>query len=92
MVKTLGLIELNSIAKGFEVTDVMIKEADIKLISANSICPGKYIVMISGDVGAVKASIEAGIAVGGSYIVNSLVLPNLNGQIIPAITGTTEIT
>ena len=74
------------------MTDVMIKEADIKLISANSICPGKYIVMISGDVGAVKASIEAGIAVGGSYIVNSLVLPNLNGQIIPAITGTTEIT
>ncbi len=91
MVMTLGLIELNSIAMGFEVADAMVKAADVKLLQANTICPGKFIVMISGDVGSVKASIEAGKATGMHGIVNQLILPKLHTQIIPAITGTSEV-
>lgn len=91
MVKSLGLIELNSIAKGYEVTDCMLKVAEVALIKAHSICPGKFIVMISGDVGAVKTAVQAGRDVGASNVVDFLVLPNLSTQIIPAISGTTMI-
>lgn len=91
MVRTLGLIELNSIAKGYEVADVMLKAADVTLLKAHSICPGKFIAMVSGDVGAVKAAVQAGISAGCETVVDSLVLPNLSSQIIPAITGCTMV-
>lgn len=91
MKRSLGMLEFNSIAKGYEVTDAMLKVADVELVKAHSICPGKYIVMISGDVGAVKTSVEAGRQVGGETVVDYLVLPNLSDQIIPAITGTTMV-
>ena len=53
-----GLIELNSIAAGFEVADAMLKAADVKLILSRSICAGKYMVVIGGETGAVQASVE----------------------------------
>ena len=59
MIRTLGLIELNSIARGYEVADAMLKSANVELVKAHSICPGKFIAMVSGDVGAVNASVEA---------------------------------
>lgn len=91
MIKSLGLIELNSIAKGYEVADCMLKVAEVALIKAHSICPGKFIVMVSGDVGAVKTAVQAGREVGTVNIVDYLVLPNLSSQIIPAISGTTMV-
>lgn len=91
MIRTIGLLELNSIAKGIEVADSMIKAAEVKLIKANSICPGKYIVLISGDVGAVKASVEVGVDIGREFVVDKLVLPSVHPQLISAINGTTFI-
>lgn len=91
MIRSLGLIELNSIAKGYDVADAMLKAANVDLVKAHSICPGKFIAMVSGDVGAVKASVEAGLEIGRESVVDQLVLPNLHPSIIPAITGTGEV-
>lgn len=91
MIRTIGLLELNSIARGIETADFMLKAADVNLIRANAICPGKYIVLISGDVGAVKASIETGLEIGQEYVVDSLVLPSIHSQLIKAINKTTEV-
>lgn len=91
LIKTIGLLELNSIAKGIETADVMIKTAEVELILCNSICPGKYIVLISGDVGAVKESIEAGKKIGRQYIVDELVLPSIHPQLLGAINRVTSI-
>ncbi|MBP2028162.1 microcompartment protein CcmL/EutN [Acetoanaerobium pronyense] len=91
MIRTLGLIELNSIARGYEVADAMLKSANVELVKAHSICPGKFIAMVSGDVGAVNASVEAGLEIGKEFVVDELILPNLHPGIIPAITGTGEI-
>ncbi|MFM7846666.1 MAG: BMC domain-containing protein, partial [Planctomycetota bacterium] len=57
----IGIIETSSIAKGFEISDSILKSANVELVVNRTICPGKYMVLISGDVDAVKASIEAGI-------------------------------
>lgn len=91
MIRTIGLIELNSIGKGIESADAMIKAAEVNLLLSNSICPGKYIVLITGDVGAVKAAMEAGKEVGGSYIVDDLILPSVHPQLINAINGATQV-
>ncbi|NBI06141.1 BMC domain-containing protein [Senegalia massiliensis] len=91
MIRTIGLIELNSIAKGIETADAMLKAAEVNLILSNSICPGKYIVLISGDVGSVKSAVEVGKNIGREYIVDELILPSVHPQLINAINGATEI-
>lgn len=87
----IGLVELNSIAKGFEVCDTMAKTANVSVLVAKSICPGKYIVMIGGDVAAVQQSVEAGQAMAGSTIVDTFVLPNIHPSVLPAISGGNSI-
>lgn len=84
----IGLIELSSIATGFLTTDTMLKTASVELVMARTVCPGKYICLVWGDVAAVEASVNAGIQVGQGYLVNDLVIPNLHPQIYPAITAT----
>ncbi len=91
MLRSIGLIELNSIAKGIEVADYMTKAAEVELLQTKPICPGKYIVLISGDVAAVNASVETGIEVGREFIVDNLVIPNVHYQLIDAINGVSKI-
>lgn len=91
MIRSIGMLEFNSIGKGIESADAMVKASDINLLEAKTICPGKYMVIISGDVGAVKASMEAGENVGRQTVVNRLVLPNVHPDLIKGILGTTEV-
>ena len=58
--ETIGFLELNSIAKGIEAADAMVKAANVHLIGKVHVGGGLVTVMVRGDVGAVKASVEAG--------------------------------
>ncbi len=42
--KSIGLIELSSVAAGFEVADTMLKAGDVRLLLSRSICSGKFMV------------------------------------------------
>lgn len=88
---SIGLIELGSIAAGYEVTDAMLKAADVELLLARSICSGKYMVMVRGDVAAVEASVEAGSQAGSFSLVDRFVIPNVHESIFPAISGTSKV-
>lgn len=91
MLHAIGLVELNSIAKGIEVTDAMLKTADVTLLTSKTICPGKYIVMIGGDVAAVNQSVQVGAEAGGHLLVDQFVLPNIHPSVLPAISGVTQV-
>ncbi|MDR1825456.1 MAG: BMC domain-containing protein [Bifidobacteriaceae bacterium] len=90
-VVSIGLIELGSIARGIEVTDVMLKAGQVELSFSKTVCPGKYMVMVYGDVGAVKASMAAGLACGGSAVVNHLTIPRLHPSVLPAINAVVSV-
>ena len=60
MEKSIGLIELSSVASGFEVADTMLKAGNVRLLLSRSICSGKYMVLIGGDTAAVEAAVTAG--------------------------------
>lgn len=87
----IGLIELGSIAAGFEVCDAMLKTADVELLLSRSICSGKYLVMVRGDVAAVASSVAAGTQVGGFSLIDTFVIPNVDESVFPAISGTTKV-
>ncbi|MBI2252636.1 MAG: BMC domain-containing protein [Armatimonadetes bacterium] len=87
----IGLLELNSIAKGIETADAMIKTAKIELIEAHPVCSGKYLILIAGSVDAVKASIEKGKEVSSYYLVDFFLISNIHSQVFPALSAATQI-
>ena len=88
MIKAIGLIEFTSIAKGIEAADAMVKAADVEILVSTPVCPGKYFILVHGDVSAVQSSVEAGIRVGNTYVVDDFILPNVHPSVYPAITST----
>ncbi|MDR1766840.1 MAG: BMC domain-containing protein [Propionibacteriaceae bacterium] len=85
MIVSIGLVELSSIARGVEVSDAMLKAGQVTLSFAKPVCPGKFIVLVHGQVGAVKAAMAAGLELGGSKTVNHLTIPRVHPTLIPAI-------
>jgi microcompartment protein CcmL/EutN len=90
MGNAIGMIELTSIARGIETSDVMLKAANVDILRSCTVCPGKYMIIISGDTGDVRASMNEGKKNSGEYLVDTLFIPNIHSQLIPALTAVTQ--
>ena len=60
--KALGLVETRGLVAAIEAADAMVKAANVDLVGKEHIGSGLVTVMVRGDVGAVKASVDAGAA------------------------------
>ena len=60
--QALGLLETKGLIAAVEGADIMVKAADVSILEKSYVGGGLVTITITGDVGAVKASIEAGIA------------------------------
>lgn len=81
----LGALEFSSIAIGILALDEMIKIAPIRIIEARTMCPGKYLVVFSGDVASVEYSFNKGFETGKNLIIDSLFLPMIDPGVVMAI-------
>ena len=88
---SISVVELNSIAHGIETADTMLKAGRVELAFAKPVCPGKFIVMIHGDIGAVNAAVAAGRVTGGGSIINHVIILRVHPGLLPALNGTTEV-
>ena len=88
MMNSIGFLEMNSIAKGVEAADSILKTAAVELLFAKAGCPGKYYILFTGEVAAVQSSMETGCAIGGERVVDSCVIPRIHPQVIRAINMT----
>jgi microcompartment protein CcmL/EutN len=88
--QALGCVETSSIARGLEAADAMLKAAQVILLAANPVCPGKYVVLVGGHVAEVQAAVAAGEAVAADTLVDRLVIPNIHPQVMQAFTATTN--
>ncbi len=88
---SIGLIELSSIAADFQVSDAMLKAAGVELVLARSICSGKYMVLVRGDVAEVEAAVAAGVSTGSFSVIDSFVIPNIHESVFPALSGTSNV-
>lgn len=87
----IGMVEYNSLARGIAGADAMVKVSAVEIIEAVPTCPGKYTVIVGGDVAAVEASVEAGVEAGCENVIDRFVIPNVHPQVFPAILGTSEV-
>ncbi len=88
---SLGLVELSSIGAGFMVTDTMLKAADVELMLARTICSGKYMVVVRGDVAAVDSAVTAGKQCGDFSVIDTFVIANVHESVFPAMSGLTKV-
>ena len=91
MGKAIGMVELQSIARGIETCDAMIKAAQVEILRSSTVCPGKFVVIVAGETGDVTAAMCEGEKKGGEFVVDTLLIPNIHPQVIPAICATTQI-
>lgn len=85
----IGMNEIMSIPLGYEACDAMLKASSVELVSAGCVCAGKFYIVVTGEVAAVRSSVEAGKETAGSSLVDSLVIPNVDEQVAPAISACT---
>ena len=86
----LGMIETKGLVGSIEAADAMVKAANVTLIGKEFVGGGLVTVMVRGDVGAVKASVDAGAAAAANVgqVVSQHVIPRPHTdveKILPAI-------
>ncbi len=84
---SIGLIEMGSIASGMQAADIMLKTSDVELIISRTICSGKYMSLIGGEVAAVKSAVENAVEQIGFGVIDYFIIPNVHKSIFPAIAG-----
>ena len=92
MAIAIGMVEFSSIARGIYAADQMVKISEVEIVTAQTICPGKYIALVEGDVAAVQDSVHIGEKFAGEYFVDSLVIPNVHHGIFETFSVATMIT
>jgi len=84
---SLGLIELSSIAAGMQAADIMLKTSSVELVISRTICSGKYMVLIGGDVAEVQTAVETASNNLDFAVIDTFVIPNVHPDIFPALSG-----
>ncbi len=90
MAKAIGMVECTTVATGFKAADDMAKAANVELIQAETTCPGKFVILVTGELSAVRASVERAAKAYESKVIDTFVLGNPHESIFPAIYGTAE--
>lgn len=91
MDRSIGFVEYQTVTAGIMASDAMVKGADIEIMEAQTVCPGKYIVLFSGKLSAVKAAAEIGVEKFSENVIDSFVLGNPEQSIFQAISATSEV-
>jgi len=83
----LALLDFSSIAVGIQAADAMIKRAQVDVIKAGSVQPGRFLVLLGGSVGEVEESLAAGREIGGDALLDDVFLPQVHPDVVEAIGG-----
>ena len=91
MKKALAMVEYKTVSSGMRAADIMVKTAEVEIIEETTVCPGKYMVLVSGELSAVRASVDAAAAKMPDMLIDKFVLGNPHESIFTALYGTTDI-
>lgn len=91
MNNAIGMVEYSTVSSGMQAADVVVKTANVEIIEASTVCPGKYMVIFTGDLSAVKAAVDNCKVSYSKRLIDSFVLGNPHKDLLPAICGATEV-
>jgi microcompartment protein CcmL/EutN len=90
-ISSIGLIELSSVATGYVVEDVMLKAGSVQLLMARSICSGKFLIAVAGDVTSVEAAVQAGGVAAGASLIERRQIARVHPSVLAAISNAVDI-
>lgn len=77
----IGLLELSSVARGVEVADAILKEAEVEMLFSSPVQPGKYVMLFTGSVEDCRLALDRGLEVAGHALVDQLLIPQIHAQV-----------
>jgi len=83
----IALLEFSSIAAGTFAADRMVKKAEVTLLRAGTVQPGKYLVLIAGGEAEVALARDAGLEAAGAAMIDDVYLPDVHPTVVEAIDG-----
>jgi microcompartment protein CcmL/EutN len=91
MREAIGMIELSSVGIGYAAQDAMLKAADVELVLGRTICSGKYINVVTGNVAGVRASMAAGLEAAPDAVIDHIVIPNIHESVFAALGQSVQV-
>jgi microcompartment protein CcmL/EutN len=86
----IGLLEFGSVAAGIVAADAMVKRAPLGDLVTGSVQPGRYLVLVAGDVASVEESIEAGKETSLDFLIAEIVLHDVHPGVVDGLRGRRE--
>jgi microcompartment protein CcmL/EutN len=83
----IAAIETSSIAQGIVTADAMVKRADVQLLHASVLSPGRYWIVVGGRVADVRSAHGRGVEVAADALLDQLFIPQLHDGVLPALRG-----
>lgn len=83
----IGLLEFDSVAAGIRAGDAMVKRGPVAELIAGTVHPGKYLVLVGGDVADVEEALSAGRDAGGASVVDEVFLRDIHPDVLEAVRG-----
>lgn len=84
---TLGALELGDVPSGLWALDSLVKEAEVVVVFAGDIDPGRFLILFAGDVASCEAALTKAIAESGRDVVETLLLPQAHERLRAALHG-----
>jgi microcompartment protein CcmL/EutN len=81
----LALLEFTSIAAGILAADAMVKRATLAVVHAGTVQPGRFLVLIGGEVAEVEESLKAGLETAPDALTDHIFLPNVHPEVVRAL-------
>ncbi len=83
----LALLEFGSIAIGVLAGDAMVKRAPVAVVRAGTVHPGRFLVLVAGDVACVEEAYQAGLETGRAALLDEVYLPAVHPDVVQALLG-----
>ena len=91
MAKAIAVSEYKTVSAGVSAAGAMLKAADVDIVEAATVCPGKYIIIITGELSSVRAASDAAKAAYPTQHIGTFVLGNPHEGLFQAIYGTADV-
>ena len=83
----IALLEYSSIAAGIVAGDAMVKRAELSVIHAGTVQPGRYLVLVGGEVADVSEALDAAHRMGTDRLVDEMFLPDPHADLVAGLAG-----
>ena len=81
------IAEFKSVSRGIRVTDSMAKSAEISILQASTLCPGKYLTICEGGISALASAEKVARDEGGRHLFSSFLVSSIDEKVTGAIGG-----